>query len=455
MPIRSRLTIILLAIVTIPFLLVSELTYTNFKKSLEDNRLAQLNDLTVFRADRMDEYFARLKADMEIAQGFYIIKKNFSVLNRASNRENNPEFVAYKKALGVQLEHMQAFSNMADIMLVLPNGKVVYANRPGHNSKDLTKGLDVEQNAFEQGEKGVYFSEIYFDSTEDKRFEMLIAAPATDFDGVFRGVIVFEVDMTPIYRIIQDVTGLGSTGEVLIGRKIGNQVEFLNPLRHDPKAALSRKATIGDMTSFPIQQAVEGKTGHGPAIDYRGQQVIAAWRYIPSMQWGLVAKIDAAEAYADVTSLRNLVLIILIIVFVLTGIMSFSIAQSISGPINALVKGAAIIGSGNLDHKVGLNLKDEMGSLSRSFDKMTHDLKTTLASRDELNREIEIRKHGEEELRLRTEELKAGNEELTFFNRTMADREERMIELKKQINELCRQLGRPPAYDVDFGEEQQ
>ncbi len=183
--------------------------------------------------------------------------------------------------------------------------------------------------------------------------------------------------------------------------------------------------------------------------------MIAAWRYIPSMQWGLVAKIDAAEAYADVTSLRNLVLIILIIVFVLTGIMSFSIAQSISGPINALVKGAAIIGSGNLDHKVGLNLKDEVGSLSRSFDKMTNDLKTTLASRDELNREIEIRKHGEEELRLRTEELKAGNEELTFFNRTMADREERMIELKKQINDLCKQLGRPPAYDVDFGEEQQ
>jgi len=42
---------------------------------------------------------------------------------------------------------------------------------------------------------------------------------------------------------------------------------------------------------------------------------------------------------------------------------------------------------------------------------------------------------------------------LTFFNRTMADREERMIELKMQINELCKQLGKPPHYDVDFGEE--
>jgi PAS domain S-box-containing protein len=399
MSIRSRLTIIFLAIVTIPLLLISELTYTNFKKSLEANRLAQLNDLSVFRADRIEAYFAGLRADIEIAQGFYIIKKNLSVLNRASNKEDNPEFVGYRKALGVQLEHMQAVSDMSDIMLVLPSGRVVYANRSQHNAKDLLRGTDVEREAVEQGKKGIYFSDIYLDSLEDKRFEMLVSAPATDFDGVLRGIIVFEVDMTPVYKIIQDVTGLGSTGEVLIGRKTDNHVEFLNPLRHDPQAALVRKANVGDTTSFPIQQAVQGRTGSGIAVDYRGKQVIAAWRYIPSMDWGLVAKIDTSEAFADVISLRNLVLIILLIVFVLTCIMSFSIAQSISGPITLLMKGAAIIGGGNLDHKVGMNLHDEIGSLSRSFDKMTHDLKTTLASRDELNGEIEIRKKSEDALR--------------------------------------------------------
>jgi PAS domain S-box-containing protein len=399
MSIRSRLIIIFMMVVSIPLLLVSELTYSNFKKSLEANRFAQLNDLCVFRADRIEDYFAGLKADMEIAQGFYIIKKNLSVLNRASDKEDNPEFIAYKKALGTQLEHMQAVSDMSDIMLVLPGGKVVYSNRAAHALKDMTKGLDVERAAFEHGKREVFFSDIFFDKDEDKRFEMLVTAPATDFDGVFRGVIAFEVDMTPVYKIIQDVTGLGSTGEVLVGKKTGNQVEFLNPLRHDPKAALSRKATLGERTAFPIQQAVEGRTGSGVAIDYRGQQVIAAWRYIPSRDWGLVAKIDTHEAFADITKLRNLVLIILLIVFVLSSVMAFSIAQSISRPITVLMKGAEIIGSGNLDHKVGMNLKDEIGRLSRTFDKMTNDLKTTLASRDELNREIEYRKKSEEALR--------------------------------------------------------
>jgi signal transduction histidine kinase len=148
----------------------------------------------------------------------------------------------------------------------------------------------------------------------------------------------------------------------------------------------------------PIQEAVQGRTGSGQSIDYRGKKVIAAWRYIPSLDWGLVAKIDTKEAFADVTNLRNLAVIILVIVIVLSGIMAFSIAHSISGPIKRLSEGAAIIGSGNLDYKIGTNQKDEIGQLSRSFDKMTLDLKQTTASRDELNREITERKKAQEEL---------------------------------------------------------
>ena len=57
--------------------------------------------------------------------------------------------------------------------------------------------------------------------------------------------------------------------------------------------------------------------------------------------------------------------------------MAFSISQSISEPINKLAKGAEIIGHGNLDYKVANGSKDEIGQLSRTFDKMTDDLKNS------------------------------------------------------------------------------
>ena len=90
-----------------------------------------------------------------------------------------------------------------------------------------------------------------------------------------------------------------------MGKKIGNQVVYLNPLRHDPNAALKRNISIGEEIGGPMQEAVQGRNGAGQLIDYRGKKVIAAWRYIPSLDWGMVAKIDTDEAFADVTNLRK------------------------------------------------------------------------------------------------------------------------------------------------------
>ena len=50
------------------------------------------------------------------------------------------------------------------------------------------------------------------------------------------------------------------------------------------------------------------------------------------------------------------------------------------------------------------------------------------------------------------EELKQRNEELEGFNRATVGRELQMIELKQQINELSRQLGQEPPFDLSFVE---
>jgi PAS domain S-box-containing protein len=63
--------------------------------------------------------------------------------------------------------------------------------------------------------------------------------------------------------------------------------------------------------------------------------------------------------------------------------------------------------------------------------------------------DITERKSTEEEIKRRAEELKTMNEELSRFNRAAVDRELRMIELKKQVNELCAKLGMEPKYKVE------
>ena len=48
------------------------------------------------------------------------------------------------------------------------------------------------------------------------------------------------------------------------------------------------------------------------------------------------------------------------------------------------------------------------------------------------------------------EELKQKHEELSRFNKLTVDREMKMIELKKEINELCEKLGGKAKYNLDF-----
>ena len=57
------------------------------------------------------------------------------------------------------------------------------------------------------------------------------------------------------------------------------------------------------------------------------------------------------------------------------------------------------------------------------------------------------------ELMKQAEELSRVNAEIQQFNRAAVGREERMIELKRHVNELCRELGRTPPYDLSLFEE--
>jgi PAS domain S-box-containing protein len=68
----------------------------------------------------------------------------------------------------------------------------------------------------------------------------------------------------------------------------------------------------------------------------------------------------------------------------------------------------------------------------------------------ELADEIAVRTQAEAVVQQYAEEMRATNQELTRFNTAMVGRELRMIELKKEVNELCSQAGQSPRYPLDF-----
>ncbi len=66
--------------------------------------------------------------------------------------------------------------------------------------------------------------------------------------------------------------------------------------------------------------------------------------------------------------------------------------------------------------------------------------------------DITERRRAEDEIRRHAEELRVANEELETFNRAAVGRELRIVELKKQVNDLYAKAGLPQRYDLDFAE---
>ena len=115
------------------------------------------------------------------------------------------------------------------------------------------------------------------------------------------------------------------------------------------------------------------------------------------------------------------VLIALFLVYLLTNYLT--IQRRVLRGVAKLQAGTAVIGAGNLDFRIQEERNDEIGGLSRAFNRMTASLKDTILTKTELEREIAKRNEVEEELRVSNEHLQAQTVEMEeeIFERNKAE----------------------------------
>ncbi len=129
----------------------------------------------------------------------------------------------------------------------------------------------------------------------------------------------------------------------------------------------------------------------------------------------------------------------MIIAPVMIGVSSWT-GRSIARPVSQLRKGIEIIGTGNLDFRVGTDATDEIGELSRAFDQMTRDLRTVTASRDELDAQIAQRERAEKELQQEKNKLQTMADAMEY-GLTIQDKDYNIIYQNRVLEEMFGGLG--------------
>lgn len=117
------------------------------------------------------------------------------------------------------------------------------------------------------------------------------------------GVWLLQLDPDQyLFPLIQSWPTPSKSGETLLVRQEGNEIVFLNELRHKKNTALSFRLLVEKYMNTPAVKAVLGHEGVFEGIDYRGIPVLSVIKNIELNDWYIITKVDIDEIYAPLRS---------------------------------------------------------------------------------------------------------------------------------------------------------
>lgn len=391
--IKTQLIFYICLLTTIPLLFVCMVEYYRGKSAIEQRVIEQLTSIADLKKSELHSWLeerltdtsvlARNKVLAAAATSLLQQRRRFESIEQLKNSEtariNYERLVENLHALKQYYKHYNVIS-----IIDGANGEVVVSTYPdivGKTVESFSSYIDILQK------KEVDVKDIYTSGLTDQNC-MTFFCPVCmtntvtlETSNIIIGVILLDVDVkNSIEPLIRNWPGMGNTGETLLVRREGNNIVYLNDLRHKQDAALKLASSIHSTPDIASVLSSGGKDGIKESMDYRNERVLSAYRYIPVLNWGLVAKQDLKEAFAPVEKLKNHVMALIFVCITIVIVLGISFTSRITQPILQLAQGAKAIASGNLDYRIPITSQNEVGLLAGEFNDMAAKLKESYSN---------------------------------------------------------------------------
>ena len=379
--IAGRLLIWFLLISLVPCAVITTLTVRSASHALEDSVHDKLSQIAASKAVELETYCRERLADVTL------LARDPDFINAAS------KFTSTQAQLSVTqtdrfLAEAAESAGFLEMFVIDPKGKILFSANPNFTNEDsilngalastqLAAGFERSRTLLQSQLSGF---QMYASNPNPLAF---LISPILK-DGRVIAVLAGGIGPERVWRILADMSGLGNTGEIVVGEIIGDELLITAPLRSDPNSAFRRKLSLVDNLAkgylgatqvIPVAMGASGNRGYGIVTDYRGIEVAASWCYLPSFRWGMNVKQDASEAFALLHFQRNAIIGLSIAIIICVTITALLVARSISNPIRTASRVARQVASGDLRADVGLTSNDETGALLVAIQTMTNDLR--------------------------------------------------------------------------------
>ncbi|MGA8833051.1 MAG: PAS domain S-box protein [Desulfomonilaceae bacterium] len=267
----------------------------NFRVGVE-NQLASVADMKVsglvqWKKERLGDMFV-----------FY---RNTSFFDLVRHYLEHPDDIESQKQLSTWIGAITKYYEYDEVFLVDVNG----AKRLSAPESPEPVCPFVTQHVLEAiRSRQLRLTDFYRDDSNKSIYLALIVPILNGHDSNRTiGALVIRIDpQRYLYPFIQQWPTPSQTGETLLIRRDGADVQYLNELKFRKDTALERRISLAK-PEYPAVKAILGQKGVVDGIDYRGEKVIAYVRSIPDFPWFMIARMDSAEIYAPLREQKWLV----------------------------------------------------------------------------------------------------------------------------------------------------
>lgn len=391
-----RLGILFLGIALLPVIITAVFSNVLFTRTIQAERAEALMATADATRDRIEDYVYSKITDARAVSLLPVWK---------SLLERDERLVIPPTVIQSLLEGYASDKDYYDILLIDIHGYIRYSVRkeadlglniygPELGDSELTRIVELSYTLLQTE---ISNFDYYHPSGDLAAF---FASPIFD-NGEIIGAVALQIDRTALNRIVNRYQGLGESGDILAGTFIDNEIVITTASRHSTNLYGQRFSK----SRFPLlSRAAVGGMGGALGTNYQGNHVLAEWRYLPSLNWGLVVTIETDELAAVTDYFQLLITWILVIAVGMAVLGTYLSYKNISGPIVQFTSDVRRMQQGNLPAYIPVKGQFEVVELGRSFNALlnrvrnyqrdlelkvterTHDLQQALVRAEDANR---------------------------------------------------------------------
>ena len=328
--IRSKMLVFALLATLIPSVTTGWISYLQNKRSLTAKITGELQGVSAQTARELDLWVKERLYELRVFASSYEVSENLDRIPRAGGERARERLTGYLRSV------RERFADYQELLVVNPEGAELASTAPQPTAVRLPQGWAKTIRL----ENAVVGDALWDDAR--KQGVLVFAVPIYQTGDRFLGALTAKLDFTALHRLLRRFAGGGEeSAQVYVvtadGRPVvGSRSDPTELMRYNLPAAVVRRLLEHE----------------GVTREYRGlggQEVVGTIKGVPRLDWAVVAEVPAAEAYRQVTRLRNVTALIVAALLVAVGLLAYFLGLLITRPLDRLTAAAAKVARGDLD----------------------------------------------------------------------------------------------------------